>query len=190
MIVNSLRDCEKKYNLIYADPPWSFDNKRTGGSMSSGASQKYNDMEVHDLCGIQIEDIAADNCVLLMWWVASMPKEAIYLVDDWCFKIKTMTAFVWNKKTKNGKPHFGMGYWTRAGSECCLLATKGSPKPVSHSVRSVVDDKVLKHSQKPSIFADKAVELCGDVRRIELFARDEKPGWDCWGNEVGKVVTP
>ena len=184
MIIKSLRDCEKKYSLIYADPPWSFNNRRTGGSTSSGASQHYNTMEMHDLCGLPVQDIADDNCVLLMWWVASMPKEALYLVDDWGFTLKTMTAFVWNKITKNGKSHFGMGHWTRAGAECCLLAIKGKPKPVSHSIRSVCDAVILKHSQKPNVFATRAVNLCGDVPRIELFARDHKPGWDSFGDEL------
>jgi N6-adenosine-specific RNA methylase IME4 len=141
-------------------------------------------MEMHDLCGLPVQDIAADNCVLLMWWVASMPSEALYLVSDWGFELKTMTAFIWNKKTKNGKPHFGMGHWTRAGAECCLLATKGKPKAGNRSVRSVVDHVVLRHSQKPIIFADKSIELCGDVPRIELFARDHKTGWDSFGDEL------
>lgn len=182
----------QKYNIIYADPPWSFDNKRTGGSMTSGAIQKYDTMEMHELTGmvlqqdpvVMLSDVIADDCVLLMWWVASMPAEAMRLLDDWGFKLKTMTGFVWNKVTRKGLPHFGMGFWTRAGSECCLIATRGNPKPVSHAVRSVITSPVLKHSQKPQEAADRTVELCGDVPRLELFARDQKPGWDSWGNEV------
>jgi N6-adenosine-specific RNA methylase IME4 len=141
-------------------------------------------MSLDDLARIYVHRITHKNCVLFMWWIASMPEEAVDLAEAWGFKIKTMTGFVWNKTTKTGKPHFGMGHWTRAGAECCLIATRGKISPVSHSVRSVVTAPVLKHSQKPTVVADRIVELCGDLPRIELFARDRKPGWDCWGNEV------
>ncbi len=183
---------EKKYNIIYADPPWSFRNKKTGGSMRSGASQHYDDMEMYELTGmvlnydpvVMLSDVIADDCVLFMWWVGSMPKEALYLVDDWRFEIKTMTGFVWNKLTKHGKPFFGMGHWTRAGSECCLIATRGNPKRSLGNVRSVITAPAGKHSEKPFGVADRIVDLCGDLPRLELFARDTKPGWDSWGNEL------
>jgi N6-adenosine-specific RNA methylase IME4 len=175
----------KKYSIIYADPPWSFNDKRTGGSMKSGASQHYDVMYAGDICRFPVWDISECNSILFMWWIASMPLDAIYVATSWGFTVKTMTGFVWNKTyEKSGKPYFGMGHWTRAGSECCLIATRGKIKPVSHSVRSVVTAPVLKHSQKPLDVADRIVELCGDLPRIELFARDRKPGWDCWGNEV------
>lgn len=182
----NLRDCNKKYQLIFADPPWAFNNKRTGGSMKSGAEQHYNTAEMHELCGIPVEDIADDNCVLLMWWVASMPKEALYLIEDWGFELKTMTAFVWDKLSSTGnKRHFGMGHWTRAGSECVLLATRGKPSRASAGVRSVISAPNTRHSKKPDIFYNEAVRLCGDVPRIELFARDIKTGWDAFGDEIG-----
>lgn len=174
----------KKYNIIYADPPWSFNNKNTGGTMKSGANAKYNTMTVQDIMNMDIPSICDDDCVLFMWWVASQPKEALAVMESWGFKLKTMTGFNWSKRTKLNKPYFGMGFWTRAGSECCLIATKGKPKPVSHSIRSVIEAKNLKHSKKPDIFADRIIDLCGDVPRIELFARDRKPDWDSWGLEV------
>ena len=183
---------DKKYNIIYSDPPWSFDNKKTGGSMKSGADHHYNTMQMHELTAlvlnrnpvVMLSDVIADDAVLFMWWVASMPHRALNLVEDWGFEIKTMTGFVWNKTYKSGKPYFGMGFYTRAGAECCLIATRGKPEIKSHSVRSVITAPVMKHSQKPPETAERIVELCGDVPRLELFARDRKPGWDCWGNEV------
>ena len=77
-----------------------------------------------------------------------------------------------------------MGTWTRANSELCLLATKGKPKRLSASVRSIIDTPIEQHSKKPDCVRDKIVELCGDLPRIELFARQKVEGWDCWGNEV------
>ena len=174
----------KKYNIIYADPAWPFNNKKTGGSMKSGSASQYDVMTVEDMKQLPIHEIAADNCVLFMWWVGSQPQEALDLMAAWGFTLKTMTGFNWIKLTKNYLPFFGMGFWTRAGSECCLIATKGKPKPISHSVRSVQSIVAGKHSEKPNTFRKKIIELCGDVPRVELFARDKADGWDVWGNEV------
>ena len=79
---------------------------------------------------------------------------------------------------------WGLGYWTRANNEICLLATKGRPKRKSMGVHQVVMDKIRDHSRKPDCVRDRIVELCGDLPRIELFARQKTKGWDVWGNEV------
>jgi len=173
-----------KYHIIYADPPWSFNNKRTGGSLKSGALAHYDVMTISDMCNLPIEQITNDNCMLFMWWVASQPVEALQLVDAWGFTLKTMTGFNWVKKTKHGKPFFGMGFYTRQGSENCLIAVKGKSIVASHSVRAVTSFVAGRHSEKPQIFRDKIVELCGDLPRVELFARSASDGWDVWGNEV------
>ena len=78
----------------------------------------------------------------------------------------------------------GNGYWTRANSELCLLATKGKPKKISCSVRQIIDSRIRKHSQKPDETYSRIIELLGDLPRIELFARQHVNGWDCWGDEV------
>ncbi|GHU58568.1 hypothetical protein FACS1894133_3550 [Clostridia bacterium] len=78
----------------------------------------------------------------------------------------------------------GCGYWTRANSEICLIATKGKPKRISKSVRQIVDTPIGRHSEKPSVVREKIIELVGDLPRIELFARTKTDGWDSWGNEV------
>jgi len=174
----------KKYKIIYADPAWSFNNKNTGGSMKSGADAHYDVLSLDDMKNLPIPDIADDDCVLIMWWVGSQPQEAIDLVNAWGFKIKTMTGFVWEKLTKKEKAFFGMGFWTRAGAECAIIATKGKAKPDSHSVRSVRRAIAGKHSEKPAEFRSDIVELCGDLPRVELFARQKAAGWDAWGNEI------
>lgn len=131
----------KKYKILYCDPPWDFSNKKTGGSLKSGASSKYQTTGIEKLKEIKVNDITDDDCVLFMWWVGAMPQEAIDLVNAWGFTIKNMNGIVWNKLTKNNKPHFGMGFWTRAGSESVLIATKGKIKPKSHSVRAVFNSE-------------------------------------------------
>lgn len=179
----------KKYKIIYVDPPWSFSNKNTGGSMKSGADAHYTTMSISDLKNMDIQSICDKDCILFMWWVSSQPQEALDLVKSWGFKIKNMNGFVWVKRTKLWKLFFGMGFWTRAGSESCLIAVKGKIKPVNKSVRAVVEAINEKHSKKPDLFADKIVELMGDLPRLEIFARDKKKGWDIFGNEINSDIT-
>jgi N6-adenosine-specific RNA methylase IME4 len=123
-----------------------------------------------------------------MWWVASQPVEALRVVESWGFKLKTMTGFNWVKTTKHGKLDFGMGFYTRGGSEMCLIATKGKPKRINAGVRSVVLNENTQHSKKPDIFRNEIIKLMGDVPRIELFAREQKEGWDVFGNEVENTI--
>tara|TARA_R110000772_G_scaffold67595_1_gene150090 strand:+ start:4920 stop:5474 length:555 start_codon:yes stop_codon:yes gene_type:complete len=177
-----------KYEIIYCDPPWQFNNKKTGGSMKSGASSHYLTTGIEGLKSIPINDIAADNCTLIMWYVGSMPQEAIDLVNAWGFTIKNMNGFVWNKLTVKGNPFFGMGFRTRAGSESAIIAIKGKSKVNSHSVRAVHSFPVSKHSKKPIEFRDLIVELCGDLPRLEMFARDSAEGWDVFGNEAPNSI--
>lgn len=172
------------YSIIYADPPWSFHNKNTGGTMISGASAQYPVMSVKDIKRLPVATLAADDCALFMWWVASQPQEALDVVRAWGFTLKTMTGFTWVKQTKHGLPFFGMGFYTRQGSENCLVAVRGKPQRVSASVRAVVCAPAGRHSEKPPIFRERIVELMGDVPRLELFARERVPGWAVWGNEV------
>ena len=172
----------KKYQVIYADPPWSYKDKASAGKR--GASFKYPTMNLTDIKALPVANIADDNCILFLW--ITMPKlnEVMEVIESWGFTYKTC-AFTWVKRNKIKPTWFmGMGRWTRANAELCLLATKGKPKRISASVLSVVDDPIEKHSKKPNTVREKIVELCGDLPRIELFARQRVDGWDCWGNEV------
>jgi N6-adenosine-specific RNA methylase IME4 len=177
-----------KYKIIYCDPPWQFSNKKTGGSMKSGAANHYLTTGIEGLKQMPVNDIAADNCTLIMWYVGSMPQEAIDLVSAWGFTIKNMNGFVWNKLTVKGNPFFGMGFRTRAGSESAIIAVKGKPNVNSHSVRAVHSFAVSKHSKKPIEFRDLIVQLCGDLPRLEMFARESAEGWDVFGNEAPNSI--
>ncbi|MCP4800180.1 MAG: adenine methylase, partial [bacterium] len=113
---------DKKFDVIYADPAWQFSNKKTGGSMTSGSEHQYKSvMTIEDIKNMPVGSIANDNCLLVMWWVGSMPQEALDVVEAWGFTVKNMNGFVWNKLTKKGLPFFGMGFYTRAGSESCII---------------------------------------------------------------------
>jgi len=101
----------------------------------------------------------------------------------WGFEYKTV-GFTWIKKNKNGGNFFGVGWYTKSNAEVCLIGVKGKAPKISNSISSVVETVRERHSKKPDIIRDKIVEFCGDVPRIELFARQETEGWDVWGNEV------
>lgn len=177
---------DKKYNIIYADPPWSYQDKALAGNR--GACCKYNVMDTNDIAKLPIQDIADKNCALFMW--VTMPKlnECFELIKAWGFEYKTC-AFTWVKRNKEDHTWFwGMGRWTRANAELCLLATKGNPKRINAGVHQIVDDYILEHSQKPYEVARRIVDLMGDLPRIELFSREQLPGWDAWGNEVDKLA--
>lgn len=179
---------KKRYSLIYCDPPWQFRDKGNAGKR--GASHKYSVMSLEEICALRIRDIAAPDCLLAMWWVAAMPREALKVLDEWGFKLKTMKGFTWRKLSKHGKEHFGMGNYSRANSEDCLFAVRGKPKRVNASVRQMISAQVREHSRKPDETRDRLIQLMGDVPRIELFARQSHPNWDSWGLEVNKYDNP
>lgn len=173
---------DKKYNIIYADPPWRYNDKSCQGN----AQQHYPTMKISDICKLPIQHIADKDCVLFLWATYPMLKEAIQVIEKWGFKYRTI-GFQWVKKNHiSGGYFFGIGQWTRSNTEACLLAIKGKPHKfkINNSISQIIDYPVGKHSSKPPIVRDKIVELLGDLPRIELFAREQADGWDCWGNEV------
>ncbi len=106
------------------------------------------------------------------------------MIKAWGFEYKT-NAFTWVKKNKVADSLFwGMGRLTRSNAEVCLLAVKGKPKRVGMGVHSVIEAKIMKHSRKPQEARDRILKLCGDLPRLEMFAREVPKGWDIWGNEV------
>ena len=174
----------RKYRIIYADPPWTFKTYSAKGAEHKSAKQHYDLMCLDEIKALPVADIAGDNCVLFLW--ATMPNlpEAFEVIKAWGFEYKTC-AFTWVKRNRKSDGWFwGLGYWTRSNAELCLLATKGKPKRVSKSVHSVCDARIMEHSRKPAEVRERIVQLCGDLPRIELFARQKADGWDCWGNEV------
>lgn len=183
----------KKYKIIYADPPWSYRDKASAGKR--GAGYKYNTQSIDYLNNLPVKHIADKDCVLFLW--VTMPKlnECFEVIKNWGFEYKTV-AFTWIKKNKLENTWFmGMGGWTRANAELCLLATKGSIKRIDAGISSIICTSIQNHSKKPDIVRDKIVQLVGDLPRIELFARIKTPeielferpkpkGWDLWGDEL------
>ena len=174
---------KKKYNIIYADPPWHF---RTYSDKGNGRSalQHYNCMSIDDIYDLPVNRISNNDCILFLWVIDPMLPQAMEVIKRWGFTYKTV-AFTWVKENKKSDGCFtGLGYWTRANPEMCLVATKGKPKRLSKSVRQLIISKLQEHSKKPDDVRNRITELCGYLPRIELFARQKVDGWDAWGNEV------
>jgi N6-adenosine-specific RNA methylase IME4 len=176
---------DKKYNIIYADPAWNYEQTHRRGSTKT----HYQGMELEDIKSLPVPDISADNCVLFIWVTFPMLVEGLEVIESWGFKYRTL-GFSWIKlNQQDSKPFIGTGYYTRANCEVCLIATKGQVAKLvkDHSVSSVIMTKITDHSSKPYQVRDNIVKLFGDLPRIELFARDKISGWDQWGNEVPLV---
>ena len=172
----------KKYQIIYADPPWSYQN---GGVPQGGVDAQYKTMTLAEIKALPVADISDTPSVLFLWATFPQLKEALEVMEAWGFKYKTL-GFSWLKTNKGGSPFFGIGYYAKSNQEICLLGVKGKAHSLvkSNKVSSFVSTGRTKHSEKPHVFREKIVELFGDLPRIELFARQKTEGWDIWGNEV------
>lgn len=187
MIVD-IFNTDNKYQIIYADPPWEY--KLSGSKKNSRgmAKQYYQTMSTEDICNLPVRNIAIDSTIIFMWATFPNIAETIKVIEAWGFTYKT-AAFVWIKQNKKSDSLFwGMGAYTRANAEVCLLGigkkVKAKELVKSHTVHQIVQSRIEQHSKKPDIVRDRILDLVGDLPRIELFARQETRGWDCWGNEV------
>ena len=170
----------KKYQIIYADPPWEYRNKRTGDSMVSGSEAKYPVLSITEIAKLPVCDIADNDSALFLWTTTPMLQDAFYIMNEWGFKYKT--AVYWRKIMS-----LGMGYWYRGQVEVCLLGIRGKVKAFRIQKANFIQTKALKHSEKPEEMR-LLIEATGLEPRIELFARRKVEGWDCWGNEVGSDI--
>jgi N6-adenosine-specific RNA methylase IME4 len=190
------------YGAILADPPWRFrtwdqreaiPRTRSNGTNVSAATH-YGTMPIEELQALPISELATSDCSLFLWCCWPNLLDALSVVDAWGFEFKT-AAFVWTKAHAGQLELFqddietlmGMGYWTRANSEPCLLATRGRPKRINADVRQAIIAPRREHSRKPDGIHERIERLVAGPY-LELFARQQRPGWDCWGNEVDKFA--
>ena len=175
---------DERYNVILADPPWAYRDKCNSGNR--GASHKYPTMTMRELYDLDVPSIAERDCVMAMWVTPPMLQEGLDLMAHYGFKFKTF-LFLWVKTNRDGTPFRGMGHYTRANAEPCLLGIRGKGLPVlDHSVGQVILSPRLRHSEKPAEARTRIERLYGDVPRIELFARERVDGWTAWGNEISE----
>lgn len=169
------------FSVIVADPPWLFGDRLPGAGR--GASKHYGCLSVPELKAFPLPPIT-DDALLFLWKVAAMPQEALDVCQAWGFTPKA--ELVWRKTTATGKPHFGMGRYTRASHETCIIASRGRGLSLvtRHNVRSTFEAQVGRHSEKPDRFYELVREMCAGSTKAELFARRPRPGFTPFGNQV------
>jgi len=189
------------YNIIYVDPPWTYNDRklvRLDGKVPKagmGAGNHYQCMANAEMAALEIPILAAENCALFLWVTGPHLFSPMELINGWNAQVKlkknqfryTNKAFCWQKITVKGNTFPGRGHWNFHNTEDCLLFMKGSfevQKIVHEEIRVPhqrgSDNKII-HSRKPAVVRDRIVEMFGDLPRIELFATERTPGWDCTG---------
>ena len=152
----------KKYQIIYADPPWQY-NRKAGQGI---AADHYPTMSLQEICDLPVGKLADKDCVLFLWVTFPQLREGLSVIQAWGFQYKTV-AFVWVKKNKKADTLFlGLGHWTRSNAEICLLATKGSVHRKSAYVRQIILSHIERHSKKPDVARDRIVELMGELSEV------------------------
>ena len=172
-----------RYGAILADPPWRFLNRTAAGEKKNPVAQ-YPCMSIAELAALPVARLAAPDCALVMWATAPLLHRAIELVDAWGFTFKSAGA--WAKQSSTGQRWtFGTGYVFRSAAEFYLVATRGKPRVQSRSIRNLIVAPVREHSRKPDqLHADVEALYAGPY--TELFARQRRPGWDSWGNDIDR----
>ena len=176
------------YRVIYADPPWTFSTYSRKGKGRS-AEAYYDCMSLADIKTLPVASWAADDCVLLLWATDPLLPAAFDVIEAWGFSYKTV-GFYWAKLNKSAprlvyddRSFFtGLGFWTRANPELCLLATRGHPRRQSADVKKLIVSPRREHSRKPDEAYERIEALC-EGPYLEMFARGPRPGWDQWGAE-------
>jgi N6-adenosine-specific RNA methylase IME4 len=181
--LQSLIASERRFPVIYADPAWTFEVYSGEGKQRS-AERHYDTMSLNEIAALPVKELAAEHCALFLWSVWPELPGALRIIEAWGFQYKTC-GFLYVKQNKSGEGLFtGMGYWTRANSEPCLLATKGSPTRIGMDVPQVILQPVGEHSEKPEETRSR-IERLIEGPYLELFGRREVDGWTVWGNEIG-----
>ena len=187
MIIKSLEASETKYQIILSDPPWEY---KKLSSHTNQATRHYETMSTDSICVLPIKNITDKNAVLFLWTTSPKLEEAFKVLNAWGFHYRGI-AFVWIKTRKDGKIKGPQGVrptFTKSITEYVLVGTTceiGKPfKTFGDSIHQEILAPTTKHSEKPKELYSRIEQLCGLKKRIELFARDEQPNWDCWGNQL------
>ena len=170
------------YDLIMADPPWSFANWSEQGE-EKNASAHYRCMSIEAINAMPVADLAKPDCLLWLWATAPMLDQQIDTLRRWGFEFAT--SGVWCKTTVTGKQAFGTGYILRNAHDPFLIGKRGSPR-TARDVRSAFLAPTRGHTRKPELAFQMAERMMPAARRCELFAWTRRPGWDAWGDEVGR----
>ncbi len=181
----------KKYQIVYADPPWEFNRGvyQDSGRKDRLINEHYPTMNRKQLQELPVRNITEENCGLFLWVTDSHLKEGIMLMEAWGFTYRTI-AFIWKKTTKNGKTCANVGAWTMKNCEVCLFGAKGSMLKYkkANNIFQLVEAERTKHSSKPAEVRISIEKLFAGLPMLEMFAREKYDGWDVWGNEIDNSI--
>lgn len=174
-IVKTVNLPEAKYRIILADPPWSYGN--TQPDYHTEQRDHYPVMQLADICAMNIKEITLPDAVLFLWVTSPILEESFEVIKAWGFKYKA--SFIWDKVKHN------MGHYNSVRHEFLLVCTKGSCQPdVRKLFDSVVTEERTEHSRKPDTFYGIIEALYPSGKKIELFARGKRDGWDRFGHQA------
>jgi N6-adenosine-specific RNA methylase IME4 len=173
------------FDMIMADPPWTFKTRSAKGVTAKGAGGQYRTMTLTEISALPVADLAAPDCLLWLWATNPMLPDALRVLEAWGFGFRT--AGHWSKKTIHGRQAFGTGYILRCAGEPFLIGTRGRVR-TARNVRSVIEGRVREHSRKPDEAFAAAEALIPGARRLELFSRQPRPGWVTWGDETERFT--
>lgn len=175
-----------RYSVILADPPWHFKTYSAKGQGKS-ASRHYDTMTLDDICALPVADRAADDCALFLWACWPHIFQAKRVIESWGFTYSGL-AWEWIKyNDATGKFAFGSGYGTRKNVEPCLLARRGTPRLKDKACRDFILSPRREHSRKPDVQYER-IERMYSGPYLEMFARQQWPGWATWGNETDRFA--
>jgi N6-adenosine-specific RNA methylase IME4 len=178
----------RAYSLILIDPPWNFrPRKVTAAFLRKAPAGKYRTMSLDQIAALPVRELASRRgAVLVMWTTQAQLDDAVDIMR-YAYGFRFTSAGGWGKRTRRGKWAIGTGFWLRSTVEFYLLGTIGSPAlPVSRGERNFIDAAAREHSRKPDEMHRMLERMFPYGRRCELFAREARAGWDCWGDEVDK----
>lgn len=181
---------ENAYGLILADPPWKFLTRSARGEGKS-ACRHYPTMTRAELYALPVWRLAAPNAALCMWFTSTSLPLALDLMKHWGFDYKSLGF--WAKRSRSWTPAepdpkwaFGTGYWAADCAEGYLWGARGRPLIHRGSERNLIEAARREHSEKPEEIYGKCERMFPATRKLDLFSRQTRPGWDAWGDEAGK----
>lgn len=186
-------DTDKKYRIIYADPPWQYNSRSAHKKtkFGGGATGNYKCLSLDEIKSLPVGRLADDNSVLAMWVTGPHMHHGADVIRSWGFKYVETVLFVWVKTNRDGRAFYGPGFYTGSNAEYVLLGKRGKPAIIKRGVSQIILEphrrdsagKIV-HSAKPECVRDKLTTLFGDLPRIELFARTTADGWDSLGDQL------
>ncbi|MCW5318368.1 adenine-specific DNA methyltransferase [Nostoc sp. KVJ3] len=187
-----LTTLEGQYQCIVIDPPWFYRLRNQDKTHRNRIN--YKPMHIEEILSLPVPDLShPTGSVLWLWYTNNHMIEAAHCLQTWGFELKTILT--WEKVTKDGtKTHLGVGHWLRNSTEHCALAVRGNVK--AFSGRTLTNESTIlhsprrEHSRKPESFYQLVDKLCPDITKLEMFARESRDGWDCWGDEALKFDQP